>query len=329
MGSVAVFCPNCKIAYSDARCSGCGGNLEDYAPLYHMVCAAYNRSLQLAKEGKSERAWADLATIIPAFPFVGQALHLLFELSLTLREYSTAAHSAAWMSALGAAFDEEQLRLRVTEAVEEDPSGIDSPNRDVGNSVPTVATSADWRRNRLAMVVLVVLGLAVSVSAVIFGVSASRRERALAAELGAATALHSDQYARHHATVDSLQAIVLALSERGESRLNDIKPEGSAWRDRIESLGPHSLYRLLGLNDPSSKSRVADMAAFVELHPDYRSYTGPFLRELYDEFKTKDPARAYSYAQLLERYCQEHAPLARILITAEIRQLLDQEVPDE
>jgi hypothetical protein len=329
MGSVTVFCPSCKTAYSEGRCTGCDGNLEDHAPLFHMVCAAYNRSLRLAREGKSERAWTDLATVIPAFPFVDQALRLLFELSLTVREFSTATLAAAWLSPLGNASEKEELHLRITEAIKDDSTCNKDSDRDVGAPATMAAANRVGRRSRVAYGLLIVLVLVISASATVLGVKASRREEALIAELDATTTQHNKELTRASATVDSLQVVVLELSERISSTPVVEYTSDRIWQDRVESWGPHHLYRKLGLNDPNSTNRLPNMEAFVELFPEYEAYTGPFLRELYDKLKTEDPERANAYAHMLGEYCRQFPTFAKVLISSDIEQLLGQEKANE
>jgi hypothetical protein len=328
MESVTVFCPSCKTAYSEGRCKECEGSLDDHAPLFHMVCAAYNRSLALARNGKAEQAWSELATATPAFPFVERALDLLFELSLVVQEFNTAATAAAWLSPFRNAPQKEELRQRISDAIHDGPDktsyGISEA---ASNAQPTAETSSigSGRRHRIIYTLLVTGLLAIAISAVVFGLNSSRRAMTLDDEIHAATSQHNEEAARSSALVDSLQTVAVELSAKMKAALATADQSTHAWLNRVESLGPHNIYHMLSLNDQNSAGRVSNMAVFVDLFPDNEAYTGPFLRELYDELKSEEPTRALGYARMLRDYCQQRPALASVLVSAEIKQVLAQE----
>ena len=331
MESVTVYCPNCKTAYQEGQCNGCRGSLADFAPMFQMVCAAYNSSLELARNGKAERAWSELANVMPAFPFVDRALELLFELSLMVREFDMAARSAAWIAPLGNNPSSEELQKRIAEASSNSPSiYINDQDQATENQRPLQVTSGSGTvsKNRVIFGLVVAGSLAISISAVIFGVNSTKKAADIDKELLTSSRRYEDLAARSSAMVDSLEYHSLEQSTKSEKDIVAAQQDAIAWRNRAVQLGPHVIYRSLYLQVHDSDDRVENMALFVELFPDNDAYTGPFLRELYDNLKNENPNRALGYAKQLNGYCLKRPNLAKTLISREIRRVLAQENND-
>jgi len=70
---------------------------------------------------------------------------------------------------------------------------------------------------------------------------------------------------------------------------------------------PHAMYQVANeYYGKDQDARIDVLVEFVTKFPNYSSYTGPFLREIFDYYIERDPSRAKDYADLLIKWSQNH-----------------------
>jgi len=113
-----------------------------------------------------------------------------------------------------------------------------------------------------------------------------------------------------------LERLNTKLFESGEYRL--ILANG------VESSEiPHAMYHVANEHyGKDQAARIGVLEQFVTRYPDYPSYTGPFLREIFDYYVEKEPTRAKHYADLLIRWSQNHEESQNLgLISSKVKEI--------
>jgi len=118
-----------------------------------------------------------------------------------------------------------------------------------------------------------------------------------------------EMLSRDSSLIVDLQASNLSpMLHRLNNRLYDIGEYRLILANGVQSIEvPHAMYHIANeYYGKDQEARIDILVQFVTRYPSYPSYTGPFLREIFDYYIDRDRSKAQPYADLLIKWSENH-----------------------